>query len=715
MGTSWSLGRLLFSRLKICLLPGERKLLESITGAALLSLAIFLLCCIGLARAEVFLLFGAACIALAVRARQEPAGVRPRAKISPGMLALFWGAFVLYAALYLSNSLAPEISPDGVAYHLGLVARYYRQHGFQRLTTNMYGNLTQGVELLFLYAFAFGRHSSAATVHCCFLLASPFLIRRFGERMGRSRAGLCGGLLFFLSPLVGVDGVSAYNDVALAVVAFAMYYLLEIWRGEDQNGLLIPIGLLAGFCFAIKYTGFIAVFYSATVILLRRRPKALLPVGLAAATIAIPWLVKNWITVGDPVSPFLSKIFRNAYIHVSFEQDYTAYFRTYDLPSLKPLFWFVTVDGRLGGLLGPVFLLTPLLLLQLRTAAGRSCLLALLFFLIPYPNNIGARFLLPAAPFAAFGIGLAVDFAALPSMLLVLLAGVLAWPKIIPRYSASGGGWHIESMPWKQALWIRDSDAYLFTRIPHILIARELDEKVGEGERVWSSTPVAEAYTKRDVIVNYQSAEGQQIQDILFCAHFDDLSPTWNQRMTFPARTFRKLRIRQTAESRTDIWSIGELRVFLGVREIVPSQNWKMNANPNPWNAALAFDRNPATRWKTWESIQPWMYFDVDFGAPLQMDRIELHSSHDQFKIDLRAESCELESCSPVPVRLVKLDDPPLGDLRREATKAIRARGVRYLLIEHEDALAGDIYPDPSRWGLRLLSDRNRTRLYEIQ
>ena len=63
-------------------------------------------------------------------------------------------------------------------------------------------------------------------------------------------------MLVFLSPVAGIDGVSAYNDVALAATAFAMFYLLEIWREEngfaEKDRLLIPIGLLAGFCFAIS-------------------------------------------------------------------------------------------------------------------------------------------------------------------------------------------------------------------------------------------------------------------------------------------------------------------------------------------------------------------------------------------------------------------------------------------------------------------------------
>ena len=50
------------------------------------------------------------------------------------------------------------IAPEGIA--------YLREHGFHTITGNMYASLSEGLEMLFLYAFAFGKHSSAAMVHC---------------------------------------------------------------------------------------------------------------------------------------------------------------------------------------------------------------------------------------------------------------------------------------------------------------------------------------------------------------------------------------------------------------------------------------------------------------------------------------------------------------------------------------------------------------------
>jgi hypothetical protein len=574
----WSMGRLLFRRLGISLHAVEHDLLAAITGGAILSFSIFMLCAINAARTPVFLVLGIAVLALNWRFGAASTGRLP--PLSRPWTFLFAAPFAFYALLYLSNSLAPETSPDGQAYHLGLVYRYFREHGFHRLTTNMYGNLPLGLEMVFLFAFSFGRHSAAATVHCCYLLALPLLMLSYTRRIERPGVGVCAAMLVYLSPIVGIDGVSAYNDVALGTTAFALFYLLEIWREKnDRDRLLIPIGLLAGFCVAIKLTGFVAPLYAAAVILMRKRPRALVPVSAAAAVIALPWLMKDWIWLGNPVSPFFNRIFPNPYIHVQFEEAYREYYRHYELTSFRPWFRSVTTGGELGGQIGPLFLLGPLALLALRSRTGRHCLLAALFFLIPYPQNIGARFLIPALPFIALAVPLVISSPAFLA-LLVAAAAILGWPATIEKYQSPAGGWHIAQIQWPAALRIVPQDVFLRNHSAAWVGAQTLDYFVPKGRRVWSSTPVAEAYCGTNVMIGYQSAEGELIEDILTTAVFDNQAPTLNLRFTFPKRRMQHLRVSQIATSPYDIWSIGEVRIFNGPDQIPRTPSWKINAKP---------------------------------------------------------------------------------------------------------------------------------------
>ena len=55
------------------------------------------------------------------------------------------------------HALAPEIQPDAIGYHLGLVAQYLRLGKFPD-RIDFYGILPEGMEMLYLFAFAFGEH-----------------------------------------------------------------------------------------------------------------------------------------------------------------------------------------------------------------------------------------------------------------------------------------------------------------------------------------------------------------------------------------------------------------------------------------------------------------------------------------------------------------------------------------------------------------------------
>ena len=105
-----------------CRDPGVR----FVSGAAMLSLLVCALCSLGLAYPPVLLLVGCVAIGagkIATRGSRADAGVRPP-------FAVLWKiVFGIYVVLYLSNAMAPEVSPDGAGYHLGLVARYLRPNG----------------------------------------------------------------------------------------------------------------------------------------------------------------------------------------------------------------------------------------------------------------------------------------------------------------------------------------------------------------------------------------------------------------------------------------------------------------------------------------------------------------------------------------------------------------------------------------------------------
>jgi len=217
-----------------------------VAGAAALSLVLFGLCAAGCAYPLVFAGLEAGVLLMGPLVRLRPGSHKsgePAGTIEGPPSAvkhLFLLIFGIYLILYFFNSMAPEASFDGSRYHLGLVGRYLREHGFHRITDNMYAGLSQGVEMLYLFAYAFGRHSAAAMVHFAFLLALCWQMFGYSRRAGFPLAGACGALLVFASPMAGVDATSAYNDVAVAAIAFTLFHLLQVWDDTRSSRLLWP-------------------------------------------------------------------------------------------------------------------------------------------------------------------------------------------------------------------------------------------------------------------------------------------------------------------------------------------------------------------------------------------------------------------------------------------------------------------------------------------
>ncbi len=66
----------------------------------------------------------------------------------------------------------------------------------------------------------------------------------------------------YASPVVGIDGTTAYTDVAVAAIVFSVFYWTQLWDENRDHRILIVIGLLAGYCYAAKYTAFVMIIYA---------------------------------------------------------------------------------------------------------------------------------------------------------------------------------------------------------------------------------------------------------------------------------------------------------------------------------------------------------------------------------------------------------------------------------------------------------------------
>lgn len=717
--TSWALGTLLFRSLRVRLARAEWNLLAFVTGSALLSGILFVLCSVHLARKGVYL--AVAAIALA-GVFLRPGEREPAAAPLPVLPRLWRWTFLVivgvFAVVYFTNALAPELSPDGTAYHLAVVDRYDRAHGFERVPTSIYYNLSQAAELLFLMAYAFGKHSAAALAHFSFLAVLPWMALTYGRRFGAPLAGAAAGIFLFACPVIGVDGSSAYVDVALGVVLFAVFWILQIWDEQRDPALLVIAGILAGFAFGIKYTGFLAPLYTIGFVLWRRK-NALRPVAVMVAFMAVftlPWLGKNWVWTGNPMVPFGNRIFPNPWVHVSFERDYQRALRAYGLKDYRQLPLEVTIRGEvLGGLCGPLFLLLPLAVGALGSKQGRRALLAAVVFGLPFSSNIGTRFLIPALPFVSVALALAI--ARFPVLLYgtMLAHAVLSIPWVVALYCAPSA-WRVEDIPVRAALRIESEDSFLRRKWPGYSTDRMIEDGVPRGESVFLFGTTAESYTSRRMLVKFLSAPNEVIGDILLTPILPDYQPTVSVVFQFPERAVRKLRVVQTQGSGEEMWSVAEFRVWRGGKEIPRAGQWRLTARPNPWDVQLAFDNSPVTRWKTWQAARPGDYVEIDFGSEQHLDEARIECSSEYTNKLIRLETLDgANRWIPAGADPIFRQHAISADLRRAAAFEMKARGVRYLLVSAEDDITGDFRRVPEKWGLKPLGRSGVDELYRFE
>ena len=715
VAVSISLGSLCLRALRVRFFRLEAALFAFITGAGLLSFVVALLCVLQAARKGVFFWGGLAAIAASAwQARRQPLERRTLPAVRLDWLVplnLIFAAFFIY---YLMNALAPEVSPDGSGYHLGNVVRIWRHHGFDWQFHSMYAYLSQGVEMLFLVAFTFGKHPAAALVHLSFLMTLPCLLICYGRRFGLILPSLFAALLVFVSPVIAKDGVSAYNDLAVVTLVYAVFYLLQVWDEKHDHNLLITIGLLSGFAYAVKYTAALTLPFAMAWLGWRGRLRwrSALVLAVPACLLMAPWMIRNWIWLGNPVAPFANAWFPNPYYHAGMERIYVEMLKHYT--GLKH-WWQIPLDltlrgGVVGGMFTPAFLLLPLSLLALRESQGRRLLLAALIFAVPAWFNTGARFLIPSAPFAAMALGIALQ--GIPNALPVLcvFTAIVSWPSAVSAFG-DPWNWRIGGFPYREALRLESVDLYILKNLPDYALKRPVEFYVPPGERVFSFAGRPDSYINRDIVVGYESTLGNLVQDILWAPNGH--VPGYQERFRFLPVDARSIRVVNN-NTNDNFWTVAEMRVLSQQKEVSRALSWRVSASPNGWEAPLAFDNSYATRWSSWQGMAAHAYLRIDFPDPIRVDGVVLECDP-AWDARLQVEIL-LPSGRWVPVtdtvEHVKAEPP--GGMRLAASREVKQLGLRYLLISDGDFVFQDFQKYPSYWGITKLAEANGTILYRI-
>src|SRR5262249_28877715 len=315
--------------------------------------------------------------------------------------------------------------------------------------------------------------------------------------------------------------------------------------------------------------------------------------------------------------------------------------------------------------------------------------------------NIGSRFLIPALAPLALALALALASRAVLLPVVALLHAFLSWYSTPIRYFDSYAP-RITSFPVRAALGLELEEAYLARRNSGYLVDRLIEREVPTGEKVFSFDQIPEAWTTRRILVGYYSAENESLADIFTTAMAPTQCPRRALDLSFPPQPLRRLRAVYTGPSDPRMWEISEFRMFSGSAPIQPDRSWRFNADPNPWDARLAFDNSLVTRWRSWGAAAFGMFLAVDFSEPTRLERVQLSTTAEalQSRIELQGMDAEGRWRALSVQRSTSLI-PVTENLRATAVRALLDRDIRYLLVSPGAFGANEFAGNAADWGMQ--------------
>jgi hypothetical protein len=286
---------------------------------------IFLLAVAQLLYPTVLIVAMALCVAgyLALFRQEWPAALRtgvrlpPRLSPAAAVVLLAMGSVLLFQ---LVQALSTHIAPDSQNYHLFVPRRYLLHHGFCYLPFRPTSNWPLNIEMLFLLAMVVADYVQTNLMHllCTGLtLAALYLFGR--ERAGRF-AGLLAAFFFLVNEVVRWICSLAYPELGMTLFFFLSFWFVakSLDEPEFEKRHLLVAGIFAGAMAGCKLNAFVGGVALGVVYLTARLGaghfrrslgRLLLYFGAPSVCLLAPWLIKSAVMTGNPVYPFLYRVF----------------------------------------------------------------------------------------------------------------------------------------------------------------------------------------------------------------------------------------------------------------------------------------------------------------------------------------------------------------------------------------------------------------------
>ncbi len=216
-------------------------------------------------------------------------------------------AFVAMGIPAFLLALQPPLAFDETLYHLPYV-RALAQNGELRFLGELrFPAFPWLHELLCVPIYLLAGDTATHLMSLVEMLIATTLVATWARRYA-PRAAPLAAALFAGSPNVVHQATILYVEAALTLFVLAGFYALDVAITESRRKPLLFAGLFFGAACSVKYLGgYFAVTALIILLVVRRRDAPLFAIATAAA--ALPTTLWLTFTTGNPVFPFLTRIF----------------------------------------------------------------------------------------------------------------------------------------------------------------------------------------------------------------------------------------------------------------------------------------------------------------------------------------------------------------------------------------------------------------------
>lgn len=314
VGLGGAVGRVLLADLAD-LTPGERAAIQALIGLAAISVAVLLLGQIG-AYPPIWLAWLVTLGLLSGLYRPTLGWLTDvRAALAEALTPLDdplerWlrRAVIGMAVLLVPLALLPPTKWDALVYHLAAPQTYLAAGRIVPVLENHHFGFPQLVESLFLWLMRLSSPQAAALLHGSVGGLLALMLLGLARRVGRPGVGWLALAAMLASDSIWGEFHWPYNDLALMAYTLGAAILL---LGDSDRRLLWG-GALIGGMMGVKYTAAPFTVGLAVMLIWLRRGQGWravvrsLALVVGAALLAFsPWLLKNWLIDGNPLSPFV--------------------------------------------------------------------------------------------------------------------------------------------------------------------------------------------------------------------------------------------------------------------------------------------------------------------------------------------------------------------------------------------------------------------------